>query len=62
MRGYKQPYKENIQRRCDRCIRATFVNDKNFCQLFCTMKRETVSKHDQCSRFFYGKFEKGWVK
>lgn len=54
--------KQSIQRRCDKCIRATIVNTNGRCQLYCTMKRDTVSKFDQCNRFFYGKFDKRWVK
>lgn len=54
--------KQSVQRRCDKCVKATFVNNGSFCQLYCTMKRETVSKFDQCGKFFAGKYQKGWVK
>jgi hypothetical protein len=54
--------KQSIQRRCDKCIRAVLQNNGNYCSLYCTMKRETVSKFDQCSKFFYGKLDKRWVK
>jgi hypothetical protein len=54
--------KQPIQRRCDKCIRAVLQNNGNYCSLYCTMKRETVSKFDQCSKFFYGKLDKRWVK
>jgi hypothetical protein len=54
--------KQSVQRRCDKCIRATIVNTNDRCQLFCTMRKETVSRFDQCNRFFYGKFDKRWIK
>jgi hypothetical protein len=54
--------KQPIQRRCDKCIRATYQYNGSFCRLYCTMKREAVSKFDHCDRFFYGKFDKRWIK
>jgi hypothetical protein len=54
--------KQTVQRRCNRCIRATLQYNGTFCRLYCTLKREPVSKYDQCKSFFYGKFDKEWVK
>jgi hypothetical protein len=57
------PYSQSIQRRCDKCNKATLVvNTKTTCQLYCTLRREPVSKYDQCDKFFYGTMDKGWVK
>lgn len=53
----------DYQRRCDRCNKATLLpNTPKTCQLYCVMKRESVSKFDSCKSFVYGKFDKNWVK
>lgn len=51
-----------VQRRCDKCNKATLVNSGRFCQLYCTLKKETVSKYEWCPKFYYGRLDRAWVK
>jgi hypothetical protein len=54
--------KQSIQRRCEKCNKAVVQNNGTFCRLYCTLKKDTVSPFDQCKSFFYGKFDRSWVK